>query len=596
MKMKTRLLLLFLILANSCTLMARRLEYDSLKNQLNNIKDEQKRYEILFNQAKTNSNSNIEYALDCAYEANKIAIKNEDLYKQGETNIVMGEIFINTKAYLTAINYFENAIDYFEKLDNYEKINKLYIELAKLYHLCEFDFEWSLEAMKEASYYANKLDINKSYVNTYLTYGNLFMENNEDSLAIQYYDMALSYPLNGCTIKDISTALSKKASILIKHRKYDEAMAMIDSSLYMSIRDFNDELTIINYSLKGDIYDSLQQYDKAKTFYIKATDISYSIKDYEKCVHNILKLGFQRKQLKEYEEAIKIFTILCDSAGLYKWYEETSLSYLQLSECYNNLGKYEEAYKNHILYDTYRDSAMYEKNTNNNTDLRNKYILSEHLSELDAKEMELQNLKQKRYNYIFTIVTSFSVMMLIITYIILYSHNRMLKHKNIEAEYQQTIELEKIEKNIIELQLKNSKKSLVNLAFLLKSYMEFISPIKDELKESMELPYEEIKSKVRSVYLNIQNNINLFSEMEGLQEQIDAIYEDFLSKIENKYPDLTKSEKRLCAMLYIDMSSKEISIITNTTVRSVETSRYRLRKKFNIETDDDIVDFLRNMS
>ena len=93
----------------------------------------------------------------------------------------------------------------------------------------------------------------------------------------------------------------------------------------------------------------------------------------------------------------------------------------------------------------------------------------------------------------------------------------------------------------------------------------------------------------------MQNHYYLFHDMDNLLDQIDEVYKDFLGKLEQRYPDITKGEKRLCAMLYIDMSSKEIAVITNTTVRSVETSRYRLRKKFDLKRDDDIVDFLKSI-
>ena len=73
------------------------------------------------------------------------------------------------------------------------------------------------------------------------------------------------------------------------------------------------------------------------------------------------------------------------------------------------------------------------------------------------------------------------------------------------------------------------------------------------------------------------------------------IYKDFLDRLSRKYPDMTKSEKRLCVMLYINMSSKEIAAISNITLRSVETMRYRLRKKFNLSRDEDMINFLKNI-
>ena len=152
-----------------------------------------------------------------------------------------------------------------------------------------------------------------------------------------------------------------------------------------------------------------------------------------------------------------------------------------------------------------------------------------------------------------------------------------------------------MESNLMEIQLKNDKESLINLALHLKSYIEYIDPLKKELKEIIESPEEEIKGKVKNVYANMQNNISLFNNIEGLNKQINEIYKDFFDKLEQKFSGITKAEKRLCVMLYLNMSSKEIAIITNTTLRSVETSRYRLRKKFNLLRDEDMVNFLRNI-
>ena len=133
------------------------------------------------------------------------------------------------------------------------------------------------------------------------------------------------------------------------------------------------------------------------------------------------------------------------------------------------------------------------------------------------------------------------------------------------------------------------------MALHLKSYIEYIDPLKKEVKEIIDSPDDEIKGKVKNIYANMQNNISLFNNIESLNKQINEIYKDFFDRLDQKFQGITKSEKRLCVMLYLNMSSKEISIITNTTLRSVETSRYRLRKKLNLLRDEDMVNFLRNI-
>ena len=53
-----------------------------------------------------------------------------------------------------------------------------------------------------------------------------------------------------------------------------------------------------------------------------------------------------------------------------------------------------------------------------------------------------------------------------------------------------------------------------------------------------------------------------------------------------KHSTLTPSELRLCAFLKLNLASKEIALITQQNVRSIEKARVRLRKKIGIDHQD----------
>ena len=185
--------------------------------------------------------------------------------------------------------------------------------------------------------------------------------------------------------------------------------------------------------------------------------------------------------------------------------------------------------------------------------------------------------------------------MVSITFIILYSTNYTTSHKNKVTTYEQQLKIDKIENDLMEYKLKTNKEVTMKLALQLKSFLELITPIKDDLKTATELPDGEQKNKVKNIYQHLQNNLQIFSNTENLNKQINDVYKDFLDRLEEKHPGLTKAEKKLCTMLYINMSSKEIATITNTTIRTIETSRYRLRRKFGLSRDEDIVSFLQKI-
>jgi DNA-binding CsgD family transcriptional regulator len=57
-------------------------------------------------------------------------------------------------------------------------------------------------------------------------------------------------------------------------------------------------------------------------------------------------------------------------------------------------------------------------------------------------------------------------------------------------------------------------------------------------------------------------------------------------------PELTASELKLAAYLRLSLSTKEIAQLMNISIRGVETSRYRLRKKLGLANETNLFDFL----
>ena len=557
--------------------------------------ESQNQYDKLIDLARTYFDKNTEYAFNCAYKAHSIAEEKYDHIKSAECNIIMGDIFKENNSFPTAISYYEKAIENLASIKDYHTIYKLYIKIAKLYQNSEFESKWSIDAMNKALKYAETIKEPNIYNDINLAYGDIYFSQNKYDLSEKYYNEILKNDIDKNTIRPISIALTSKANILIKQEKYDDAMYMIDSSLYLCIRDFNDSLQVINYSYKAQIYDSLNMFEDAEKYYQQSAKLAYSIKDYHNCAKNMFNLAHLNQRNKDYDNAIVIFNTLCDSAVKFRMFNFCYQSYYQLSQCYASLGQYENAYKLFNRYDIYHDSSYLIKGEEKINELRNSYLLSLNVKELKAKEIEEENLKNSKSEWKLFILVIIVLTMISLTFIILYSTNKSTFHKEKVTSYEQQLKIDKIENDLMEYQLKNNRELTMKLAMQLKSYIETINPIKDELKVAIELPEEEQKNKIKNIYHNIQNNIQIFHNTENLNKQINAIYKDFLDRLDTKYPGLTKADKKLCTMLYINMSSKDIAAMTNTTVRTVETSRYRLRRKFNLTRDEDIVNFLQKI-
>ena len=100
-------------------------------------------------------------------------------------------------------------------------------------------------------------------------------------------------------------------------------------------------------------------------------------------------------------------------------------------------------------------------------------------------------------------------------------------------------------------------------------------------------PAEE-KKLLRS--LSEEEDLN--KEWEQFSVHFNKVHSDLLIILKEKYPSLKAHELKLCAYLRMNLSSKEIARLMSISVRGVEISRYRVRKKLGITTETNLFQFL----
>ena len=72
----------------------------------------------------------------------------------------------------------------------------------------------------------------------------------------------------------------------------------------------------------------------------------------------------------------------------------------------------------------------------------------------------------------------------------------------------------------------------------------------------------------------------------------DQVHNNFISTLKARFPGLSSTDLKLCAYLRLNLSSKEIAHLLNISLKGVEISRYRVRKKFGILPEINLYDFL----
>ena len=116
----------------------------------------------------------------------------------------------------------------------------------------------------------------------------------------------------------------------------------------------------------------------------------------------------------------------------------------------------------------------------------------------------------------------------------------------------------------------------------------------ESLSENMTADRNTMLKRLAKIRHMIKENIQHDNIWQQFEENFDIVYDDFLKRLGEQYPQLTVSDKKMCAYLKMDLSSKEIAPLLNLTVRSVEMTRYRLRKKLGLSRENNLTEFLQN--
>jgi DNA-binding CsgD family transcriptional regulator len=117
--------------------------------------------------------------------------------------------------------------------------------------------------------------------------------------------------------------------------------------------------------------------------------------------------------------------------------------------------------------------------------------------------------------------------------------------------------------------------------------------VKEELQKIYRKTNENHDIKKTLILLNdIEKNNDSW---EKFALHFDEVNDNYLKNLKIKFPKLTSSDLKTCAYLKLNLSSKEIAQLTNISVRGVEISRYRLRKKLGLSSEQSITAFLESL-
>lgn len=529
------------------------LDYDILnKDTLNIIKDY--RGVALVNGEVSNfekSNKNLEIALT-------LATKSKVLKEVIVINESIGILNFYQKKYLKAINNYQAALTLSSTTEDSSSLFSIYYNLANVYaelNKEDLALHYYLKGRELATNQNNKY-VEGSF---YTSIGGVYFNMSKNDLAILNYEKSIESYLDCSYIKGLAYANVSLAII------YEELGDIKTSNIYAKKA----------YEYANSIEDNVV----LSLYYNLLSKVSFAKKQYSKTIKNAdiaLSYAIKSKDILREKEALDF---------LYKAYDE--LDKPKIAYGY---------YKNYIvLKDSLKDIEAIAKIEN----IELKRSIEDAKKDAEIKRQKLQlTLEEERSlkTQIYLMISIAIILFIIIISLFIFRLSKINKEKLISeknellvvAENQTTLlnlEKEKEQKNILEkeINLKNNRiKQLVNNINNKNEILEEFS------KEYIFQENNNLKKRFKKL-IDSEEERNYFNQE---IKQVDA---NFYLTLRERYSNLTANDLKLCSMLKMGLSSKEMATLLSISSSSVDVARSRLRKKIGISKEVNITSYLSNI-
>jgi len=496
----------------------------------------------------------------------------------------------------SALYCYQRAFTIYKSIGHHQGVVNSYLNLGCLFlKLKKYDeANVNLQrALNEAIRYHAKSSLGSIYNNL----GILHDIRDEKKKALGYYYRALEIEKRAGNKTVMANIYNNIALIHNKQGNYAKALDELEKSIKLKLITGNREGTANSYTVMAEVYMNLKDINKAATYTLKSLEIA--------------------------------------EAGNFLYVEANCRK--QLAIIYEQKGRYKEASYQWQKALKLNDSLYNQSVSQKISDLQSKYeiVQKEQENKLLKQEISLQQIKnsrQKIYSRFLMLAALASIIVLIMVFILLRMKVLALKrNKELFAKEYKLKELELESKENAYRLLENEKQQEeARKAFLLQQYkaeheikaLEFIN-----LNTSIQLKNKELTSlsanfisvndilgRIRKSALSLKRyfnnevpaelndvlsliNSNMDHDLNWKKFRItfEETHAGFLDLLVHTVPDLTLNEQKLCAYLYIGLSSTEIARIMNISLAAVNKNRQRIRKTLGLPPNTDISEYLKSI-
>lgn len=383
-------------------------------------------------------------------------------------------------------------------------------------------------------------------------------------------------------LRSVATTKTKLASILTEQDSLTKALKLLQEAIQQQ-KEANYTYGLTEaYNRLGVLYRHQGDYIASLDYLYQARDLSTSIADVDGLAKSLSDLGYTKLDLKQYEDAISFFEQsleVASSISSRKW----RLHALNgLSQVYMANGETQEALSFLQKHQELRDSLLSEQQIIAVSNLLEEFESRKQLQSIKDSQQEIALLEeratQKNYLLLLGILLSAAILYLFFLRIRFYRLQSSEKELALAAEKATSEQLSK------ELELSQRELTSYALNFIQKN--EFLEELRQELRNIAEV------KDARKLANKLQLANTLDSEWDKFRSHFEKVHGSFFETLKEKHPKLNQNELRHCALLRINLNTKECAAMLGISVEGAKTARYRLKKKLNLDAESSLFDYL----
>ena len=169
---------------------------------------------------------------------------------------------------------------------------------------------------------------------------------------------------------------------------------------------------------------------------------------------------------------------------------------------------------------------------------------------------------------------------------------KALKNQVKRTETRSKAEIQRLETEKIQAELDHKKRELVSTTVHVAKKNETLQQLGIKLKELQgQIDNPKVSKQIQKIILSLRNEERTDDAWQQLMYHFNEIHPDFFEQLKINFPLLTPKDLKLAAYLKMNLSTKDMATLMNVSIRGVEASRYRLRKKMDIASDVNLNEF-----